>query len=466
MDQNVELMQGLKALGALLQQAQKHDTVQALGDPAHGTDMLFSEPGVRPSMPNAIQAPRLFIDALPVQQSFYENELISILTALTETTGSNPTGTCGTPPAPGALKKATIKSQFGKLFVGTPKVQVDEIGQLKNRADMERQIMNVAARNSPFTPDILTRAGMNFRSRTALEMFKLTNAVMRAFAPTLIDGNNTLANTATTLGWIKEFDGLARLVKTGYTDLDSGIAAPAADSHVVDWGTTLGGTLQGANIVKWLHDMYFSRVTLADDVGIDGTWTFVMDRRLFRALVFVWACVYANARCSDGSAGNPINRQSDAIEARANEMMRGQFLLLDGVAVPVLFTSGKEVSEPDESGNGLIGDIFLVNLTANGEPTTYVEYFPLNNEFINEWINAVGTSDYAAINNGMYLTTKRVTAFCEEWMLTGRFRMIHSHPFLSAKLTNVTFDSYTGYRDWAPGGTFYYGGGATYWNGS
>lgn len=448
----------------LLHLAVKHDPVQALGQPMHGVGGAFSEPGVKPGMWNAITQPRTFASALTMRPSEFQNELVSILTAQTATSGSNPTSVCGTAPVVGDLKKATVQRTFGKALISTEKVKVTEIGKLANRADVERQILNAAANNDPFMPDLLRRPGLNFRSELTHQLYKLGTAIRRAVAPVNISGNATTANTATELGFIDEYDGLDRLIKTGYVDVSTSVAAPAADSHVEAWGTTLSGTVQGLNIVEMITDIVYSRQVLSNQLGIDGMWALVMDQRLFRALAFKFAETYASARYS-GTAGDPINRNVEDIERRYNTAIQNQTLDIQGVPMPVLFTAGTEVAEGSASGNGLVGNVYLVPLSANGVPVTYYEYFPMNNQFISEWNGLANTVNRTPLNNGLYLTAIKSDGFCDELIATMQPRLMLDAPFLAAKLTGITFNSYRGYRDWRPGGTFFYGGGATVYNG-
>lgn len=434
---------------------------------AHGTGGMFSEPGVRPDMYSAQVAPLTFLDALPFAKSEFQSELISILTGQLGPDGSNPTTVCGDPPNPGDLKKCTRSLTYGTAFLKTKKLAVPDIGELANRADVERQINNAAAVNNPMLPDLLRNVGaLNFRSAKVQQLYMLSNQLQRSTAPVAVTGNATLANTATTIGWISEYDGIDRLIKAGHVDSATSTACPAADSMITTWGTTIDGTVEGLNIATTMNDMYFSRWALAGDVGMDSTqWAWVMDKRLFRALTFVFACTFQHARCTDATAGEPISREMQAIENRMLEMANGQFLWCNNVRVPVLFTSGSEVQIPDLSHNGLIGDIYLVPMRWAGGDLTWMDYFPMDNQFITEWIDLASSTKPVVHNNGMFMTAVRSDGFCEELLLTAKFRMIMRTPFLAARLDNVTFDSYKGYRDYDPAATFHYDGGVTFYTG-
>lgn len=448
----------------LLQLAVKHNPVQAVGHPMHGPGGAFSEPGVKPGMWSTIQRPMTFASALPMFKSEYQNELVSILTGQLDATGTNPTSVCGTAPVIGQLKKATWQRTFGNFYFSTEKVIVPEIGKLNNRADMERQILNMAGTTDPFVPDLLNRPGLNFRSELTHQLFKLGNQVGRAVAPVNITGNNTLTNAQTTRGWIKEFDGLDRLIATGYANINPSVPAPAVDSLVQAWGTDIDGTVNGGNIVNMITNMQFSRDSLNNDLGIVAQYALVMDRRLFRALAYKFAVTYASV-LYPGTAGDPINRTAEAIEARFNLMWNNQYLEIQGVNFPVLFTAGTEVAVSNLSGNDLVGNIYGVPLTANSVPITYYEYFPMDNQFITEWNSMTNTTGRAVLNNGLYMTATRSDGFCEELIVTMQPRLMLDAPFMAWKLTDITFNGYIGYRDWNPSGTFHYNGGVTYYNG-
>jgi len=454
----------IQAMSKALGIQQKHDPAAGASsfNYAHGPNGMFSEPGIRPDMLSTIIRPRTILQAIPWRASNIINEKISILTGQLASAGTNAANTCADPPYPGDLKKCTRLSTYGKLFMKTKKVDITEIGRVNDRADMERRIMNFAESGSPLVPDLLRRPGLNFMSTSAQALLTLGVMLERVIANLEISGNATVTGGASpTLGVIDEFDGLDLLIKTGHTDLASGIACPAADSHIINWNTVIGGTYNGLNIIRLLEDVYFSRKQLAIDVGMDGTtWALVMDKRLFRALTALAACTFANTRCSDFSASEPGGRTQAEIEARYNEFYNGQVLPLDGDRVPVLFTSGIDVAIPDESGNGLTADIRIVPMGWSGGDLLWHDYFPMNNQYITEWEN-IAQQNRTSHNNGMYLTAARSDGFCDELLLTGMFRLRLDAPFLAARIDNVTFDSYTGYRSFDPGGTFFYDGGTT-----
>ena len=432
---------------------------------AHGPGGMFSEPAVRPEMYQATVGPRTFLDAITWTKSDIMNELVSILTGQLAAEGTNATNTCGDPPNPGDLKKCTRTSLFGELFLKTKKVAVTDIGRRNNRADLERMIQNAPMSTNPLMPELLRRPGLNFMDTKAQSLYTLGIQLMRTVAPLEVTGNSGVAaGASTTLGVITEFDGLDNLIKTGHTDIATSVACPAADSMIVNWNSrAINGLLEGLNIAELFSDIYFSRLMLSQDVGMGGVrWAWVMDKRLFRALTFIFACTFQHTRCTDFTVGEPGTRSQGEIEARTLEMQRGQFLWCNGEAVPVLFTAGSEVAIPDESGNGLTADAYLAPMAWDGGDLLFGEYFPLDNSYISGW-ESIAQQNRISHNGGMYMTAIRSDGFCDELLLTGRFRLRLDTPFLAARIDNIVFDSYKGYRGFEPGGTFFYDGGVTYY---
>lgn len=439
----------------------KHNPTAPSAQPMHGAGGIFSEPAVRPDMYSAIPRARTFLSALPLVQSEYDNELISILTAQTGTVGSNPTGTCGDPVTPGVLAKATITRRFGKMFIGSDRVDTTEIGKLNNRADVERVILNGITAN-PLVPEPLRQPNVNFRSEAAHQLFRAGIAVERAIASVEVDGNSTLTAGSASAGWVREMDGLSRIITSGIRDLSSNTLAPAADSFVVNWGSnTLGATVNGRRFAYMLHEVVFSRQQLANKTGIPvSNWALVMDERLFFMAAYELAAYYATVNLTGATDAFPVNRTAEAIEQRYSGMLDGQYLQLANLRLPVLFTSGDETTVNASSG-ALTSPMYFVALEEAGTPITYLEYFPMDNRFIAEFNALANTTGRVVINNGLYMMAVRSTGFCDQIMLAAHFRLMCRAPFLCARIDNIVYSPYLGFRSPFPGVTGYEGGGVT-----
>lgn len=472
MNLNDQQRQELLTTGLKMLEAVKNDTVQSSDAlPMVGTG-VFTTPGVRPDMYSAVQRPTNdFLSALPMMRSEFEREAFAILTSVTASSGSNPSDVCGTPPVTGDLKEMKIVASFGDLFLGSEKVNVTRIGTLQDRAVMPRTIYNYATGNDPFTPEPLREAATIggadlFRDERSHQYYKLGVGVRRAVASIDVDGDSSLSNTVTETGWIKEFDGLGQWVKAGYTDAKQGVAAPAADSAVVNFlnGNIANDTItlngQTLNIVEVISALYYSRLQVARKANLGVQWALVMDERMFPELAYVYSATYSHQRYAGSTnTTETVNRDRAEIQRRFEDMLNNYYLPIYGQQVPVLFSSGRETSE---GANGALnGDLYIVAMSADGNPLTYLEYMDLNNAYLEEWNAMHNVTGRLAVNNGLYLMATRSSGFCDEVILASRMRLIHRAPFLSARLNNVAYNQYTNYRDWQPGTTSFYGGGVT-----
>jgi hypothetical protein len=106
------------------------------------------------------------------------------------------------------------------------------------------QILNQGPQQNPLIPDIMFRI-MDTRSQLQYELYNLGMDKQRKLEKVLVLGDSSKASANTQRGFIKEFDGIDKQIKTGHTD-PSGATCPALDSIVENWngnliGTTVGG---------------------------------------------------------------------------------------------------------------------------------------------------------------------------------------------------------------------------------
>jgi hypothetical protein len=141
-------------------------------------------------------------------------------------------------------------------------------------------------------------------------------------------------------------------------------------------------------------------------------------------------------------------------------MLNGQYLLTDGVPVPVLFSEGIPQTTPNA--NTLMSDAYLVPLSWQGLPLLRLEYFDMNNEYTTSMRAAFNGANVDTMNDGMYLVGRRDTALCVEWHLAAKMRLILETPFLAGRLDDIKYAFNAPIRNAMPGASFYADGGATY----
>src|SRR5574342_35694 len=450
---------------------QKHDpasttlTAPTLHGPFPGNANqfgLFSGAGVRPERHSALARPRTLARLLQPTPSEYTNELLEIMTGQTASTGTNATGFCGNPPTVGQLKVCRQQFIWGSYSVKTDLNAVPLIGQLRDRADVPANILHASPAANPLIPDMMYRLDQT-RSQLQYELFRIGVSTERSLETVLIQGNTALNSTQSQHGWIAEFAGLDGQIATGHTDQPTGVACPAADSAIVNFNADVAGTIAGGdgrNVVQAAHDLVWALKDRGAQVGMEGVeYAIIMRGEQFRAVVEQWACQYATYRCS-GSAGNPFNTNTNDTNALRLEMLGGEYLLIDGMAIPVVFSDG--IPREVLANNTYMADMYVVPISWNGMQLLRFEYFNMANPYATEYRQFVSPDDKTVLNNGLYLAAKRTTGFCDEYLFAARMRLILETPFLAGRLDNVQFVFQAPIRDAIPGLSFYADGGLTY----
>jgi hypothetical protein len=464
----------LKALGKFTaaQIATKNDPASTTptSGPLHGpfpgsSDTqfgAFSSPGVRPQMFSALYRPRSFMRLLQMNASEYWQEKLEIMTGVTAGSGSNATGFCGNPPQAGQAKVMKINYQFGDWYMKTNLNVVPKVGLLKNRADVPREILNAGPSSNPLIPDIMYNL-TNTRDQLAYELFLLGVEMERSMEVVSILGNSSTSSSNTQRGWIKEYTGLDSLIKTGYTDADTSIAAPAADSIVVSFNALITSTAAGGdgrNIEQVLSDVMYALNDRASAVGMEGVeWGFVMRKEQFRALTDVLSYQYSVHRAAVVSSDTINLELTDANSLRL-AMLNGRYLLIEGVQYPVVFSEG--IPNQAISNNTYNADMYIVPLSWAGRPLIRYEYFAMDNPMATKFASFVNAADSTVINNGLYFVSKRSTGNCIEYHFSSSGRLILETPFLAARVDDVQYAYRAATHESIPGTSLYANGGVTY----
>jgi hypothetical protein len=421
---------------------------------------LFSSPGARPERFSALARPRSIASQLRPQKSLYTNEILDIVTGQTTGTGSNATDWCAPGALAGILKVCEQVYKFGKFKMRTRTIPLQEVGQLRNRADLPGLILNTPASENPLMPDLFYRLPTS-QSQYALELYNLGIEIERQMDVELFQG---VSGSDTGIrGWWSDMAGLTSLVKTGYADV-TGAPCPAADSTVISWNADIGASVNGSSVVQTYTDLYYAKQDLAEQVGMGGVeFAWIMRKEKFRALTEVWACSYATARCASTNAGQPIIVTGNEQTALRLEMQRGRYLLIDGMQVPVLFSDGIPLEQLSGGNRRVLrSDDYLLPISWNGRRLLNLEYHDMGNAAAQELANAVYTSAMF-VNNGMYLVTKNEKEGCVEFSVSAMMRLILEVPFLAGRIDGGSFVYQAQTRDANPGTTFLYqNGGVTY----
>lgn len=437
---------------------------QLQGNPNLGG--AFSAPGVRPQRYSAMPRVRTLSKVLQPTPSDIYNEIIGIVTGATASIGTNPTDYCGIAPTPGALKTCRQSFSFGKWFMKTNLNSVNDIGSLRNRADIPGMILNGAPEDNPLIPDIMWRV-TDTRSQAQYMLYLMGVAMERALEPVLILGDSTKTHANTTLGWISEFKGLDGQIATGKSDT-SGVLCPAADSMVITFNAPMTSTAAGGDgrtITQCISDLYYAGQDRAAQVGLDSglEYAFLMRKEQFRALTDVYAITYATARfpSANMAAGTPALQDAIYTNNFRESMLQGQYLTVEGVNVPVIFSDG--IPLEGLSATTYNADIYLVPISWAGGRLLRLEYFNLANQWIDQWNGQINPAKRVIINNGFYAMGYHSSGFCDEWLFASSMRLILEAPFLAGRIDNVSFTYQAPTRNAIPSQSLYVNGGLSYY---
>jgi hypothetical protein len=436
----------------------------------HGPGGLFSSPALERPLISAMILPRDGVQSiLPVRPSMFAYPLYGLITGVTATTGSEPTGPCDDFPVAGLTKLCTQSSVFGRQGRMTRVFELDRMGLMNDRGEHDdfQFVGNVLGQgntaNSPTIP-VNLQAALN--SEIGKATFELAVSWQRDFAREFYTGNPT---NNTSGGGRKYFRGLDTLINTGYRDAETGVACPAADSIVRSFGN-LDIASNGATLVKQITNIYRNLRYIARGAGLDPTrWLIAMPWSMFYEVTEVWPCAYLTYRCTNLASGS-TNFVDGGDAIRMRDEMRGdiyartgQYLLIDGERVPVVLDDG--IDAPGVGDGSFRSTIYFIPLTVlGGTPVTYMEY--LNYDAPNGALAAsrvmAPEGSYRTSDSGRFLWhTKPPTNYCVQMMAKSETRLILRTPHLAARLTGVQYTPIQHEREPFTDSAYFVNGGST-----
>lgn len=435
----------------------------------HGPNGLFSYPGLSRPVFSAMSLPRIGLQSqLPVNSSADAYPLYGIMTGVTATSGSEPTGVCDDFPTAGLTKLCTQTQVFGRMGRQTRVFELDRMGLRTNRGEFSDFIAQGGPSfgNNPNVPSGTPSLTDVLNKEVAKALFELAVSWARDFATDVYLGNPT-NNTAG--GGRKYFNGLDILINTGHRDAITGIACPAADSLVRSFGS-LDVSSNAATLIKQITNMYRNLRYIASSTGLDPVkWVLTMPWSLFYEITDVWPCAYLSYRCNNLNTGS-----TQFIDSNAQILMRdgmrgdmfnrtGQYLLIDGEQVPVVIDDA--VTETVLAGESFTSTIYFVPMTVlGGTPVTFMEY--LNYDMPGGAMEAAKAMApdgfYSTSDSGRFLWHKKLpNNYCVQMMAKTEPRLMLLTPQLAARLTNVKYTPLAHERSPFTTSSYFVNGGRT-----
>lgn len=442
----------------------------------HGPGGLFSLPGMSRQLFSAMSLPHIgLMNRLSVRPSMDLQPFYGILTGVTATSGSEPTGVCDEPPIVGLAKLCTHTFVFGRMSRKTKVYDIDRIGKMTNRAEFaDYQLAGNPQQsknpNVPTLPGPATAEGVA-KNELNKAMFEFGVAWARDFARDIYSGN---PSSNTSGGGRTYYYGLDMLINTGYRDAVTLQACPAADSIIYNFSN--GDITNGAeaSIVRRITDIYRRLKFIAATTGLDPVkWVLTMPWSLFYELTAVWPCAYQTYRCQTTGTNDRTNLDrrylNEMTETMRGDMYgrTGQYLLIDGERVEVVIDDS--IPYTYLPGESFSANIYFVPLTVlGGIDVTYMEYI--------NYDSPGGAMDFARVvapgeayftsDGGRFLWHRKYpTNFCVELLAKTEPRLMFLTPQVAARLNNVKWTPLTHERDWDTASSYFVNGGRTDYQG-
>ncbi len=432
------------------------DAGTTAGAQLHGPGGLLATPGLNKQIPNAMIMPRGLSGRLPVRPSIDTNEIFAILTGQLASTGNEPSTACAEWPLVGQFKVCKQQTPFGQQGRESQVLNIKYAGQIINRGEFTDNVLFGA----PNMGDNVTAGPINWGQILQTEYEKklgeLYNGYFRDYSRFIYTGNPQV--TAGSLGWM-QYRGLDLLIATGKRDAISGVECPAADSVVFDFNGT-NATTSGSTVYSIIANVVTNLERLSEQLGFQTRWALTMTYRAYWAITQIWPCVYATAGCI--SPNTIVHTMS--LEEQANmrdDMRRNRVLKIEGKDYEVVIDD--MITETPAAG-GVVGtyqsNVYFIPLTANGQPTTYWEYFPFDAQATAAAAQMAPAGYFQSLMNGRFLQTRLSPSHtCVQVEIVERPRLILMTPFLAAKFTNLRYNVTVAGRDAYPGDVYFADGG-------
>jgi len=468
MDTNKQV---LDALASLLAPAVRQK-VTASGTPVapylHGPGGLFGQEGIERDLIHTRVSGIGLAAALPVRPSVYTHPLFAYVTGYQDVSGTVPDGVCENCEVAGAEKRCLQTAPFGRYCFMTRESEVNRIGQLVDRGEFD----NLTLLNDPIAPELGRTIFPNISPNKQLSsgaeilarMLELGVAFSNRLGRQLYTGDP--ANNSAGGGY-EEFMGLDLLIGTNKVDAITGQACPSLYSDVKDNNyTNVCDETADPNIVRVLTTMWRFVNHIASHTGLNpARWALAMRTSLFWELTDCWPCSYLTHRCDFGNAqaGVTINTP-DNIRMR-DEMRNGNYLVIDGVRIPVILDDNIVEETSGQNGQIPIGcfasDIYLVPMMVRGgTPVTYWQYYDYRAGTMQAVVNG-RLSTFFWTDAGMYLWTFDTLNWCVVHEAKIEPRLILRTPQIAGRLQNVVYCPLQHPRDPQPDDPYFVDGGVT-----
>jgi hypothetical protein len=444
--------------------------VTASGTPStpytHGPGGLFGVEGIERDLLHTRIGGNGLAATLPVNPSQFTDPLFGYITGFQDATGTVPVNVCDDPEVAGSMKSCLQTAPFGRYSFQTRELELNRIGQLINRGEFnDLRLLNdpiAPLMGRTIFPKLSGQSQLAAGAEVLSRMLELGVAFSNRLGRQLYTG--TPANNSAGGGYM-EFQGLDVLIGTTKVDAITGQDCPSLDSDIKDFNYQLVSDGTDPDIVRVTTTQWRFVNHIASQTGLSpARWVFTMRTNLFHELTDVWACEYWSYRCGVTDNERLVINGPDQVALR-DSMRNGNYLLIDGVRVPVVLDDFiVEETEGDAAALGpgqFASDMYLVPLTAmGGTPVTFFQHFDYRAGATQAMVQGRVSSHFWT-DAGQYLWTWDNQNWCIVWESKIEPRVVLRTPQIAGRITNVAYEPLQHYRDVHPDDPYFVDGGVT-----
>lgn len=435
----------------------------------HGPGGLFSAPGLDPRVFNAMVLPHLGLQAmLPMRSTTTTNPLFAIMTGVTATSGSQPSGACDDPKTAGLMKLCLQSFPLGRFGLQTDVVNLEHFGEITNRGEFrDLQLLGNPVSDGTGAPTVSSNAQRALQTEVGKKLFEFAASWAREYAPVAYDGSPVNNNGE---GY-KEYYGLDSIINTGHRDAETGVACPAADSIIRSFNND-NVINNGSNLVNTIQNIFRQLRFNAQRMGLNPVeWVITMPFGMFYQLTEVWSYYYFTQALNGLTLPTSVTVNVGGEQAAGlRDQMRGnlysrtgQFLMIDGQRVPVVLDDA--IAETEIAAGVFTSSIYFIPLTVlGGTEVAFMEYFDYDTPggaMDGARLMAPGDSYYTTDRGAFFWHRKPPTNLCVQLAAWHRPRLILLTPQIAARLTNVAWTPNTHERSPFTDSAYFVDGGKT-----
>ena len=355
-----------------------------------------------------------FLDWLSFRPNNECNQFVKLISYI------GPAGTSAGTQTSGA--KAACADAPGVEF-GTCEVLLPDKGRI-GRAGPVRDITENNLRLCDKQP-VYMKDGTRIEDELQWTLTLAGEAIKQDLMRMVVSGN---ANTT------GEFDGLERLVNTGYRDVRSARYCTAMDSTVIDWNDhIMSYTPNGTHaLVDYLIDIVRRIRRRARQRG-----GIAMGDMILQMPSYTRDCLLDTFACWSVCPSADVNWSNPELRAFRNSLNGGAYgdgyIIVDGQPVPIITYDWHDMGQ---AAPYFTGDIYVLTRRIGSMPVFFGQYIDMNSP-VGALSAEAGYAHYSATDGGKFLRYWKYDNECFEGTMVMRPNLYLSAPWAQARIQDV-----------------------------